>query len=36
MFAGTFLVFGRFIFLVLALVWIPLLHVFMLRHVPAD
>ncbi|MCI0541440.1 MAG: isoprenylcysteine carboxylmethyltransferase family protein [Verrucomicrobiales bacterium] len=32
LFAGTFLVLGRFAFLLLALAWIPLLHVFMLRE----
>ena len=32
LFAGTFLVLGQLVFLVLALVWIPLLHLFMLRE----
>ena len=32
LFVGTFLVLGRVIFLLLVLVWIPLLHCFMLRE----
>jgi len=32
LFVGTFMVLGRFIFLVLVLVWLPLLHTFMLRE----
>lgn len=32
LFVGTFLVLGRLIFLVLALVWLPLLHTFMQRE----
>ncbi len=32
LFAGTFLVLGRFVFLLLVLVWIPLMHLFMLRE----
>lgn len=32
LFLGTFLVIGRLIFLVLALVWVPILHAFMLRE----
>lgn len=32
LFAGTFLVLGRLIFLVLVLLWIPLMHSFMLRE----
>lgn len=32
LFVGTFLVLGRLIFLVLVLLWIPLLHSFMLRE----
>jgi protein-S-isoprenylcysteine O-methyltransferase Ste14 len=32
LFVGTFLVHGRLIFLVLALIWLPLLHAFMQRE----